>query len=89
MFVLYTKSNCPFCDNIKKMLEKERCIIINCDKILQNDKDAFIEEMKRKTKLNKITFPMIFCDDVFLGGYDDFVKNMAFDYEMIDKYFYF
>lgn len=90
MFIIYTKSNCCLCNTIKKLLEKEKCIIINCDEMLEsNDREAFINEMKRRTKWNKITFPMIFIDDDFLGGYNDFIANMAFDYEMIDKHFYF
>ena len=82
MFVIYTKSGCPNCYTIKKLLEKEECIIINCDEFLQKDREAFIEEMKRKTKWDKIQFPMIFNGDTCFT-YHDFVSNMMFDFEFI------
>lgn len=81
-FIVYTKSNCPYCDKAKKLLEKEQMIVINCDVMLNEDRDAFINEMKHKTGWKRITFPMIFIDSEFLGGYDELTSHIIFfDYE--------
>ena len=78
MFVIYCKSGCPDCVRAKKLLRREECIAINCDEILQQDRDAFIEDMKRRTGLGVIIFPLIFIDDDYLGDIDELISYITF-----------
>lgn len=78
-FIIYTKSECPNCSKAKNLLQREEIVIINCDKLLKDDRESFINEMKRKTNLDKIIFPMIFIDDLFLGGYNELVNYIMFE----------
>jgi len=78
-FIIYTKSECTKCSKAKNLLQREEIVIINCDKLLKDDRESFINEMKRKTNLDKIIFPMIFIDDLFLGGYNELVNYIMFE----------
>jgi glutaredoxin len=79
MFLLYTKSNCPDCITAKKLLHKEETIIINCDDLLENDRETFIKEMRKKIKKDRITFPIVFLDDMYLGGIIDLFNHLVFN----------
>ena len=82
LFTVYTKSKCIFCAKAKHLL-KERGYnpeYVDCDEYLQ-DEDikekfiAFINRKMSKTMLNEHrTFPMIFYQDRFIGGYHDLFK---------------
>jgi len=78
-FIIYTKSGCPNCDKAKKLLEKEETVIFNCDQMLKNDRDEFIKSMELKTRRPFKTFPVIFINDDYLGGYEDLTSYLIFD----------
>jgi hypothetical protein len=70
-----------------KSLLKEKKInfnIINCDEYIIEDKEFFLSFIKDLTNKEVKTFPMIFYDNQFIGGYNEtteFVKGvlLAFD----------
>lgn len=78
-FIIYTKSQCENCNKAKKILEKEKTIIFNCDQMLKNNRDEFIKSMELKTRRPFKTFPAIFIDDNYLGGYEDLASYLIFD----------
>jgi len=78
-FIIYTKSGCPNCDKAKKLLEKEETVIFNCDQMLKNNRDEFIKSMELKTRRPFKTFPVIFINDDYLGGYEDLTSYLIFD----------
>lgn len=78
-FVLYCKSNCPACDKAKMLLQTEETVIINCDELLVNDREAFLREIRKKTNMSRIMFPLIFLNDVFLGGIDELSDYMIYE----------
>jgi glutaredoxin len=94
MYIIYTISDCKYCQLAKELLEQynEPKIIILCDNMISNPylKRDFIESMNDKIKrpLNKLTFPIIFLDDSYIGGYnllkehletDDILKQYVFN----------
>lgn len=79
MFILYCKSNCPDCIKAKKLLQTEETVIINCDDLLANDRDAFLKEMRKKTFLERIMFPMVFINDEFLGGINELTDYVVYE----------
>jgi len=79
MFIVYTKSHCPDCIKAKKLLQTEETILINCDDLLQNDRESFLIEMRKKTNLERITFPMVFLNDEFLGGINELTDHIVYE----------
>jgi len=76
VFTIYTKSECVYCTKVKKLLEKEKTVLIECDLYLKENRDHFLSTMDMLTKKEHRTFPFVFKDETFLGGYDDTVVFM-------------
>lgn len=85
-FILYSKSGCSNCEKAKKLLEREKHTIINCDQMLKNNRDAFILSMELKTHRPFREFPLIFLDDVFIGGYNQLLEYLTFSLDENDNF---
>lgn len=72
-YTIYTKSGCPNCTKVKKFLESEneKPLIINCDEWLIEDKPAFLKFIQEKAGKECKTFPMVFYNGEFVGGFDE------------------
>jgi glutaredoxin len=72
-YTIYTKSGCPNCTKVKKFLESEnkKPLIIDCDEWLIEDKPAFLEFIREKAGKECKTFPMVFYNGEFIGGFDE------------------
>ncbi len=77
-FIIYSKSDCRFCELSKQLLLEEgyEHEIIMCDDFLKDDRNGFLEKMETKIGRSYKTFPMIFYKDQFIGGYTDLVKEI-------------
>jgi len=83
-YMVYTKINCPYCIKVKDLLlgnvvDKE-ITIINCDKYLMEPeiKEKFLEFIKSVNGgINHRTFPMVFYDGKFIGGFMETEKFYA------------
>lgn len=76
-WTIYTKSNCVFCHKVKELLEKEHIItIVNCDEWLKNikKKEQFLTLIKDIVGYEWKTFPMVFSNNKFIGGYTETKK---------------
>jgi len=73
-YVIYTKNNCKYCENVKILLKdvKPEPQIILCDNYLTDDKtkNDFLKEMSCKIGQEYRTFPMVFFNNRFIGGYE-------------------
>jgi glutaredoxin-related protein len=86
-FTIYTKSNCIYCDKVKLLFDSKNknYEIINCDKFLENEinKQEFLEFIKNLTNKEWKTFPIVFHEGEFVGGFNEtniFLEKMdAFD----------
>ena len=68
-YTLYTKTGCNYCEKAKMLLnDEENLKIINCDNY---DKELFLDFIKIQAKREHRTFPMIFNNNNFIGGYSD------------------
>jgi len=94
MYVVYTISDCKYCQLTKELLKDYDKIIILCDNMMSHpiSKREFIRTMNDKMGYpiitDKIMFPLIFLDDCYIGGYtllkqhletDDMLKSYVFD----------
>jgi hypothetical protein len=50
---------------------------INCDHYIRDDRDSFLLSMRRMTKRDYKTFPMVFYLNNFIGGYNDTIKYLT------------
>ena len=70
-FTIYSKTNCKDCVLVKGLLDECKIpfIEINCDEYLSQDKQYFLNFIKEKAGREYKTFPMVFCDSKFVGGF--------------------
>jgi glutaredoxin len=75
-YTVYTKSGCPNCTKVKKLLilNKEEPHIVDCDEYLIEDKPAFLEFIKTAAERDWTTFPIVFYKGTFLGGFSETEK---------------
>jgi glutaredoxin len=68
---IYTKSGCSYCDKAK--VRFPYAYVINCDKYLENkdSRKLFLNFIDTLAASKPRTFPMIFVDKKYKGGYDD------------------
>lgn len=82
-FTIYSKTNCKYCVLVKDVLDENKIpfIEINCDDYLSQDKQYFLDFIKEKSKRDNEykTFPMVFCDGKFVGGFLETVRLIEFD----------
>jgi glutaredoxin len=72
-FSIYSKSNCSYCNKLKHLLN-EHCysyLEINCDDYLIYNKDEFLKFIENHAEKSYRTFPMVFFNNKFIGGFTD------------------
>lgn len=84
-FTIYTKSGCVNCTKVKNLLKERNreYIMVDCDEYLFDFKEDFLEFIERISQVKHRTFPIVFNDGVFIGGFDDTLlyvdKLLSFD----------
>ena len=71
-YTIYSKSGCLYCTKAKGLLQNERIstLIVDCDVFLLENKQEFFDQMKYLIGYEYKTFPMIFKNGRFIGGYN-------------------
>ena len=71
-YTIYSKSGCLYCTKAKVLLQNERVptLVVNCDEFLLGNKEEFLNLMKSLIGHEYRTFPMIFKNGRFIGGYN-------------------
>jgi len=79
-FTVYSKTGCTYCDKVKLFLTDAgyEYTTIMCDDILKSNKMDFLEFIESIAGVPYNTFPMVFHNQNFVGGYNDTVKYAAF-----------
>ena len=73
-YTIYGKSNCDSCTKAKSLLKEAQ--YVNCDDYLE-DADEFFDFLETVTDKTPSTFPMIFFNKKYIGGY----KEVSMDVE--------
>lgn len=75
-FTIYTKSGCSNCTKVKKLLQENKILFttIDSNNYLIEEKENFLSFIKIKSNSEHKTFPIIFHDGVFIGGYQETVQ---------------
>lgn len=86
IFTIYSKSNCRYCTLLKDLLRENNMPFyeINCDEYLIKDKNEFLSFIEKKIGKSYKTFPMVFKNNEFIGGYKETTQLLdtliAFDF---------
>ena len=85
-FTIYSKSGCPNCIKAKTLLKSKHLLfnVVDCDECLIEDKDTFLTCIKELANQEVKTFPIIFYDQKFIGGYNEinhFVEELLLTFE--------
>jgi glutaredoxin len=77
-FTIYSKSGCHNCTKIKTLLKEKKLFFneIDCDEYLIEDKMLFLSFIENKAGKSHSTFPIVFYDGKFIGGYNDAVEHI-------------
>ena len=72
-FTVYSKSGCSYCADVKDLLQKNNITftVIDCDEYLINHKPEFLYFINGLTNKDWRTFPMVFDNTHFIGGFSD------------------
>ena len=81
-FTVYGKTDCPYCLKVKDLLAEynEPMTYVNCDPYLV-EKEEFLAFIKAKAGKEHKTFPMVFSDGKFVGGYTDTIQFLLKKYD--------
>jgi len=72
-FTIYSKSGCKNCVEAKRLLAAvvPKIIVVDCDEFLIEDREGFLTFMRTIAEKECKTFPMIFCEGKYIGGFAD------------------
>lgn len=71
-WLMFTKSNCSYCKKAKALVPDAAVVL--CDTYLDECREAFLETMDKYSGTRHRTFPMIFHDGKFVGGYSELIQ---------------
>lgn len=85
-FTIYSKSGCHNCTKVKKLLNEKNLffVVVDCDDYLVEDKNFFLSFIKSTVGKEHTTFPMVFYDNIFVGGFDEtteYVNKLMLSFE--------
>ena len=84
-FTIYSKSGCPNCTNVKKLLQENKIeyLLIDCDEYLIEEREKFIEFITELVGKEVNMFPVVFFDEKFIGGCKEtkeYIDRMLVDF---------
>lgn len=87
-FIIYSKSGCINCLDVKKFLKQKNFLFeeINCDDYLLENREQFLTFIENITNKKHKTFPIVFYDGKFIGGFDntkEFVNKLLLSFEEV------
>jgi glutaredoxin len=85
-YTIYSKSGCLYCTKAKVLLQNESVppLYVDCDEFILKNKEEFLNLMKSHIGYEYRTFPMIFKNGRFIGGYTETKK--AYDQSKLVTY---
>ncbi len=78
-FTIYSKSGCSNCSKVKTFLKDNNITftIINCDEFILENKEEFLLFIKELIGKEYRTFPMVFDNSKFIGGFNESIKYIG------------
>ena len=87
-YTIYSKSGCPNCKKVKEYLQtnKKQFVIINCDEYLLDHKAAFLDFIMNLISMEWKTFPIVFDNSQFIGGFIDTKLYLEKTFEFTEEF---
>ena len=87
-FTVYSKSGCPNCSSVKKILKDKNLLfnVVDCDDYIIEDKENFLLFIKDLSKREIKQFPIIFHAGSIIGGYNetrDYIDKLFLSFDNI------
>lgn len=75
-YTIYSKIGCSYCKKAKNLFDELQLYytVVSCDEYLLESRDEFLDFIKDRARKEYKTFPMIFHNGSFIGGYVDTLK---------------
>jgi glutaredoxin len=75
-FTIYSKSGCINCNKVKLLLELKNIVfdVIDCDEYILEKREIFLLFIKEISGKEIATFPIVFYDEKYIGGYSETFK---------------
>jgi glutaredoxin len=75
-YTVYSKTGCSYCKKAKNLFDELQLYytVVSCDKYLLDSRDEFLDFIKTRAGKEYKTFPMVFHNGSFIGGYTDTLK---------------
>lgn len=86
-YTVLTKQNCKWCEKIKKLLPDACYILCEVPPAPSQERDAFFKEVDALSRTKPRTFPMVFYNKVYIGGYAATKNKLEFDLMLDSAYF--
>ena len=83
-YTILTKTGCKWCVKIKELLPDAHYIV--CD-IPPAAREAFFVEVDDLSGAQPRTFPMVFFDKTYIGGYEETRRRLECEYQFDSVYF--
>jgi len=73
LYTVYTRSGCSYCKMVMELLKNEDppADEICCDEYIAHSKPLFLQFIKQISGQDHKTFPVVFLDGEFIGGYTE------------------
>jgi glutaredoxin len=73
LYTIYTRSGCSYCKMVMELLKHEDPPVdeICCDEYIADSKPRFFQFIKQISRQDHKTFPIVFLDGEFIGGYTE------------------
>lgn len=86
-YTIYSKSGCKFCSLAKNFLKENKLeySIIDCDDYLIENKNKFLEFIFYLSNKEHKTFPIIFFNKIYIGGYLELENKIKMDMLSFDE----
>lgn len=81
MYIIYCVQNCKYCDKAKSLLDTKNYQYVYYDVTMK--KTEILDELADKTN-NQRTFPVIFKEKTFIGGFTELKDKL--DFEAVDDF---
>lgn len=94
-FTIYSKSNCKYCIKIKSLFTEfteftENTLnIIDCNDYLSENKVFFLDFIKNLALKEVLTFPIVFFNGNYIGGYNETKKMMEEQFKCPESNIYY
>jgi glutaredoxin len=73
---IFSKADCPFCVDALKLAARSRMQITEIKLNRDMNREEMIKKVQSRSGVEFKTFPQIFLDGEYIGGFEDFNKKI-------------